>query len=234
MTAKGNKRDVPLKPGQPIFDFYEKLHFHELDEREKLNGKFQLFVTTAAAILGYLMSLINKAAPTCLCDLPLFATLGIFALLIICVSGFFFIRSYTLSSAYSFFPKSKEAEDYRQSLAQYDEENNLKITETNFFKFMLNTLITVSTKNAEMNEIRFKRVRTGNALLVAAIVVTLLASAAYWFSDVKKNDANLSIVIAKPVKIESNVMAQTPSPPPPQPERTIKDQPQKPLPKNKE
>lgn len=42
--------------------------------------------------------------------------------------------------------------------------------------------------------------------LIATILLTLLASAAYGFSDSKKNDENVKVIISQSIKIEGAVI----------------------------
>ena len=202
MAKKGTLTDGHFKAGEPLFEFYEKLHFNEMDAREKLNSKFQIFVTAAVGILGYLFTLLNQTKPLPLNSLPLFALVGILAFVFMLISGYYFIRSYW-GNKYAFFATAKEMDEHRKQLIEYDKQHKQQISEGQFHNDILATLVRISTKNAKMNERRSDWIHSGNYFLIVAIVLTLLASIAFWFSDSKGKSDDVKVRIIEPVKIES-------------------------------
>lgn len=192
-----------VKLGEPLFEFYEKLHFRELDERDKLNSKFQIFVTAAVALLGYLLHLLNSSSPFPISNLPVYALFCLQAFGYVLISGCYFIRSYW-GNTYSVFSTPSDLESHRAELVNYDNQYEQDISERNFNTAIREQLVRISTKNAKVNNERAERVHSGNYFLIVAIIFTLIASISFWFSDSKIKPDNGKIVIIQQRPIEGN------------------------------
>ena len=101
---------------EDVFAFYEKLYFHEIDSREKLNARLQIPLTLIVSFAGVLIFLLQNYwhqgfSATALGFLSLFA-LSLIALII---ATYYFVRS-CFGNTYSFLPDAQSTEEYRQKL----------------------------------------------------------------------------------------------------------------------
>lgn len=212
---------------------YEKLYFHEIDAREKLNARLQTPLTLIVSFVGVLAFMLQNyehlgfstAAIVFLLLLGLATTALAFA-------TFFFIRSW-YNNTYSFVPAAIETELYRETLkktyAQY--EDGEQLAAEHFSDYLMNYYVQASSENTKCNDRRSIYLHKTSGALIATAAVAFLAFIAFYLGGLDKSKINKAteVSIISPVTINGGHMADTPSkpapppPPPPPPMRQIRE-----------
>lgn len=209
----------------PLFGFYERLSYHQIDLRDKLYVRFQIFLVGAIPLLGYLGTLLCKTEPSSIAALPSFALIAISSLASLLISSFCFILSYC-APKYSFMAYAKNIEEYRK---------HPSITLKDFRSYLLEDLIDTCSKNAQINDRRSKQILIGNIFFAASIVLSLVASINYWYKGYHKVEPIYKIEITNATKGEPDLMSSKPSQPKPTnpkkplrpPQREVRETPSK-------
>lgn len=198
-------------------DFYEKLYFHEIEVRGKVEARLQVPLTLFAivfAMFGYLgndVIVLEKHPMNEFFWIPF----G-FSVLSFIVSVFFFVLAWHWSTRYRLLATAAKLEEYyHQTLEKYIKDDPAKArqwTKEAYSEYMLNTLKSCATANSVTNVKRAFFIYCCNTALLFSAVLAVFCFYPYYDAI---HQANQEIV----------EMTERPAPPPPPPERDVRGQP---------
>ena len=175
-----------------VFQLYEKLYFHEIESREKLNSRLQTPITLIVSFVGVLAFLLQNYGHRGFSTAAIvFSVLIISSSVALTVATVFFIRSW-YNNTYSFLPAAQLTENYRQSLIKLYEpyENGAQLASDYFSDYVMEYYIRNSSANTECNDRRSIYFHKTNGALIVTAAVTFLAFLAFFFGGLDK--ANIS------------------------------------------
>jgi hypothetical protein len=187
--------------------FYEKLYFHEVDGRDKIQGRLQLSLTVLLVVGGALVFLIQNFDYQAGAWTPIrlmfafFVCAGSVALVCAIV---FFINAF-LTSGYYFLPDSSQTADYKQVLdrtyAKYGERE--KLISDAMDQYLVGYYIEYAAFNTRANDRRGAYVHLCNGATIAAAVLFIFAFLAFYFGDLDKGKIKrpTEVTISKPFDV---------------------------------
>jgi|TARA_R100001129_G_scaffold66309_2_gene45282 hypothetical protein len=146
-----NTMDVEERRG-----FYEKLYFHELEVRDKIEGRLKLPMASFVITSGMAVYLYNSLLNTCLgADNNLLSGLYLGGLLFLAISIYFFIRAW-FGYTYKMIPDTVSLENYYQEiLEKYSKaspSDAIDWTSEAFSEYLLTTFRDYSAHNTVNND----------------------------------------------------------------------------------
>jgi magnesium-transporting ATPase (P-type) len=221
-----------------VFQLYEKLYFHEIDSREKLNSRLQTPLTLIVSFVGVLAFLLqNYGHKGFSITSNLFFFLIFLSTVALTFAAVFFVKSW-YNNTYSFLPSAQVSEDYRQTLIKLYEpyENGAQLASDYFSSYVMEYYIRYSSANTLCNDRRSIYLHKTNGALITTAAVAFLAFLAFFFGDLDKAHINkpTEISIVSPVTFIGGNMPDQPNsdqltkvapppPPPPPPPRQIRE-----------
>lgn len=200
-------------------DFYEKLYFHELEVREKIEGRMQIPLTIFAiafAMIGYLARE-SVLLRTHSID-SLFWGLFVAAIATLLIAMAFFVMA-SYGYKYRNLPTTRAIDDYFDNmLATYKEVSPAdarRWTNSEFNKYLLATFRDYGTINTINNDKKATYIHRCMSALFASIILSA-ASFFPYYNEVYQS------------KMEATSMANerpAPPPPPPPPPRDVRGEP---------
>jgi hypothetical protein len=171
-----------------IFQLYEKLYFHEIDAREKLNSRLQIPLTLIISFVGLLAFLLQNykhhgfSAP-----MFFFFVLIVVSYVALALATFFFIKSWW-NHTYSFLPSAQVTEDYRLALIEYYEnhENNMQLVSEYFSDYLMTHYIRCSSANTARNDLRSVNLHKTNGTLIVTAIIAFVAFLFFFFGNLDK------------------------------------------------
>ena len=159
--------------------FYEKMYFHELAERDRLDDRFRtllVFVGIVFAIIGYLFNTVVMSPETS--PLLFWVIYGL--------AGVAFVAAITCylkawhSQYYVAFPILQNIEQYIDQTREHyqsdhDELTSAQWTNEAFGEFMRQSFIDHASFNAMANENKRFWLYYGNSLIISAFVFSVMA-----------------------------------------------------------
>lgn len=208
-----------------LLELYEKLYFHEIEVREKLNERLQAPLTLIIAFVGVIAYLLQNYEHKEFTTTSLIF-LGVVGATSVCVavSIYFFIRSW-YNNLYSFLPSANETEKYRKVLLnQYATYPNGEELANGYFKdFLSNYYVSCSTINAVSNDYRSAYVHKTNARLILTALLGFSAFLVFYIGGLDRTRKPTEVTLLNPIHVIQGVPmntingVQTPQPPPPLP-----------------
>lgn len=212
-----------------LFQLYEKLYFHEIEAREKLNSRLQTPLTLVISLIGALAFLVqNYAHQSDSAWAALFILFASAAACALAAALYFFIRSW-MGTEYFFLPPAIESEAYRKQLITHfaPYETNGELSSAAFTEYIMDYYVKYSSKNTDANDSRSLRIHKTNVSIVAAAVFSFFAFLVFYFGDFDKENSRkpTEISIVQPVAVKGEIMsiAKPPPPPAPPPPRQIRE-----------
>lgn len=217
-----------------VVALYEKLYFHEIDSREKLNSRLQTPLTLIVSFVGVLAFMLQNYVHQGFSMYAIAFLLLIFlsATALVC-AALHFVRSW-YNNTYSFLPSAHETECYRQTLINFYEpyENGEQLASDYFSDYLMDYYVRYSSANTECNDRRSIYLHKTNGALIATALIAFLAFLVFYFGGLDK--ANITkateVSIVTPVTLNGGIMsneppkkANPPPPPPPPPPRQIRE-----------
>ena len=213
-----------------LFEFYQKLYWHDIEAREHLNNRLQIplgIIVALAGLLGFLLQ--NYEHKTLDWTTGSFigflatASVGlVIATTLLVLSGY--------RHEYSFVPEASVMELHRISLENYYATYpNLGLSAADAFNdYLLKHYIDYSSTNTRINDKRSERLHQTNTAIIGTAVVLVAAFLLFYFGRLDKNheDKTVKVLITSPVVMKGAVMSQSqnpPPPPPPPPARVVRD-----------
>lgn len=199
------------------FQLYEKLYFHELERRDKINARLSLPLAAILANVGLLSFMLNSA------DRPHGQFLAVSFWLLFCASsaallvGAWFFRKAWFGHTDKLLPTAAQIEAYHDQLSKTYEEfaNSQELVKEHFGNFLFDYYRRFSSANAINNDQRSYNIYRANASLTLAVLLALSAAIPFYVTH----------TVVQPHSTESIAMTDPkapPPPPPPPPERLVK------------
>ena len=188
-----------------MLGLYEKLYFHEIDARERLNSRLQTPLTLIISFIGvFAFMLQNFEYQGCSWPTVFFLFILACGAFFLVAATFFFIKSWH-GNEYEFLPAAEKTEDYHSALVDlytpYDDGE--KITAQHFDNYIREYYIKCSSANTKCNDLRSICVHKTNTALIATAVLVFSAFLVFYFGKLDK--ANLKkpteVIVVAPIKI---------------------------------
>lgn len=219
---------------------YEKLYFHEIDSREKLNARLQLPLALIVSFIGALAFMLqNLESKSVSITSVIFYFLLAFSGMALIAAVYFFVRSW-YNNTYEFLPSAKYTDEYLNTLIKTYEPFERKdvLVEQYFSDYLYTYYIKCSSANTECNDRRSVYLHKTNTALICTAVLAFIAFIVFHFGDIDTSHAKkvAEVKIIAPVEIKGDPMSQKsnteppqssqetpPPPPPPPPARLIRE-----------
>ena len=166
-----------------LFRFYEKLYFHEIDMRDKLNGRVPVLLFVLVALIGFLGYMLKSTAVAG----PSLAMIAFWPLYLVSVvftgaSILFLVRSWH-GSAYLFLPSAAATEQYRLELEQTYQayEQCDQLVQEHMMSYLYTYFVNLSSANAESNEVKSANLHRAGQYMVYAAVFAFIAFIPFHF-----------------------------------------------------
>jgi len=169
-TRPSRQEEKTVQPGDPLFKFYETLHYHQIDVRDKLHTKFQIFLVAAIPLIGCIITMMKATPPHPFLSMPFSCVLNLLALLYLFCASFFFVSSY-IGKKYFFMGYAIDIDEYRK--------HDL-VPKKEFEVFLLEDLISTTSKNQLVNDKRSKEIFIGNCFTIVAVCLVIIAFILSW------------------------------------------------------
>lgn len=185
-----------------LFDFYEKLYFHEIDVREGLGARLQIpmaIIVSLVGVLGFLIINSDKKVAFANWLFIGFLCLSATTLVVACI---LFVRSW-FGYTYAFLPSSNDTEEYKELLYKTyrNEANASALVEGFTHDYLCKEFIKCATVNTACNDRRALNLHRTNGSLIIATVFVALCFLVFFLGDLDRIDKPTEVVIAKPVDI---------------------------------
>lgn len=219
---------------EDVFGFYEKLYFHEIDSREKLNARLQIPLMLIVSFVGVLAFLLQNYwhqgfSASAVSFLSLFAL----SFIALCIAAYYFVRS-CFGNEYSFLPDAQSTEEYRQKLCDLYKPyaSGTQIASDHFSDYLMSYYIQRSTENTNCNDRRCISLHRTNYALIITAAFTFFSFLSFYLGGLEKADKKF---IAQPSTInlitlngdcmpnETSKNSTPPPPPAPPPPRQIRE-----------
>lgn len=218
-------------------ELFEKIHFHEIDGRDKVNQRLQLPLVTFLALAGFIGQMLQNVQRSYDGVIAtwfwLFLGLASFGLLI---ATYFFIRS-LVGQTYSYLPYPEDWYKHQKDCIELykDYDNADALVAAAIKKNVVDTYIKCGTKNGALNAEKASYVFWILRTLIITALFTFAAFAVFYFGKLDKNLNHQvhKVEISTPVIFKGDAMTtQKPPPPPPPapPTREIREDRAKPNP----
>lgn len=187
--------------------FYEKLYFHEIDARDKIQGRLQLSLTLLLAVIGavvFLFQNFDYQAGAWTALRWMFAFFFCVGAVLLVVAMVFFVKAF-YNNAYYFLPDSKQTAEYKQILertyAEYPQRDQL-VSEA-MDQYVIGYYVEYAAFNTRANDRRSAYVHLCNGAVVGAGVLFIGAFLAFYFGDLDKGRIKpaTEISISKPIDV---------------------------------
>jgi hypothetical protein len=201
---------MKIESANPLFEFYEKLYFHEIDMREKLSARIQVPLAVFISLVGALAFMLQNYEDTVHNQASYFFILFLAASsLALLVSLYFFIRSW-YGHTYSFLPTAQKTESYREELCKtYNEyEDGKTIAENHLDEYLCNYMITCSSINTEVNDARAWYFHKLSGWLIIVALLLLISFLFFHFGHLDKGHQTktLQMRIINPIDPSGNLI----------------------------
>jgi hypothetical protein len=188
-----------------IFELYEKLYFHEIDVREKLNARLQMPLALIVSLIGALAFMLQNYAFQISLLSSLFLFLLICAFLCLTWAIYYFVRSW-FGNEYCFLPSAKATRDYHAQLKTLYKEfaKREQIVAFYFRNYISRYYVDCSSKNTECNDRRSAYVHKTSGAIIFTAVIAFFAFMTFYVGKLDKSYVKkpAEVVIVKPVEIK--------------------------------
>ena len=187
--------------------FYEKLYFHEIDARDRIQGRLQLSLTLLLAVTGavvFLFQNFDYQSGAWTAPQWTFAFFFCFGTVLLVVAMVFFVKAF-YNNAYYFLPDSKQTAAYKDLLdrtyAEFTERERL-ISEA-MDQYLIGYYIEYAAFNTQVNDRRSAYLHLCNGAVVGAAVLFIAALLAFYFGDLGKGRIRpvTEISVTKPIDV---------------------------------
>jgi hypothetical protein len=171
-------------------ELYEKLYFHELDRRDKINERLSTPVGALVATTGIVTYLLNGNAR--ISDQTYLVLFWLFLVAAVCalLAGGWYFRNAWFGHTDRHVATAAEIEDYHSKLeATYkDQPDAAALVDGHFEDFLLDTYRRSATTNATNNDQRSTALYYAGIWLTSAVVLSLLSTIPYYLGKAPEND----------------------------------------------
>lgn len=188
-----------------LFDFYEKLYFHEIEIRSDMSNRLQIPFAILFAIANIGSYIISHSDFTYKCSISyIYYFLLIISTIFFALSGYYFIRV-LVGNKYHFLPQANVMEQYRMAILEYYEKNkNIPDNSQNDFKrYLYETYNDCSSKNTITNDKRSYFIFKCNEFLICCTITLAVAYMILICSGINKDnhDKIYKVNIQRPVEV---------------------------------
>lgn len=165
--------------------FYEKLYFHELENREKLSARLQLslgLLTLLAGVFAYMATRYNAKAVVAFGVDDAFFLLTALALILLGTGAWFFVKAFW-GHDYHCLPTATTIEDYRKTLGitYRDFADGDALASDHYRDFLIKYFAECASSNAGVNGARADFLHRSNGCILVAIPFAVLAAMTFIF-----------------------------------------------------
>ncbi|MEO5347699.1 MAG: hypothetical protein H7834_15170 [Magnetococcus sp. YQC-9] len=188
MNADPETKPVHPVEDKEIFQLYERLYFHEIDVREKLNYRLQLPLALIITLLGVLGSFIQHFHHHQFSYFEIGFWLFFFISTAMLGRAIFFFSKAWINNSYFLLPTSREIDKYRKSFVDLfkDHHQGQVLTRNGFSQYLIHSYIENASINADCNVRRSGYLnRTGMTLIITAILL-LITVFFFYFGEINK------------------------------------------------
>jgi hypothetical protein len=182
-------------------ELYEKLYFHEIDARERLNARLQMplsLIIALAGVLAYLLQSFDFAFASAAAYF-FAALLTLTAIALLC-GGFHFVRA-AWGQDYLFLPYAQETADHWNDLKKYDERYGTSVSRQLLSEYVERYFVAGATANAKSNDFRSLQLHKTSKYLIATSVLALLAFVTFVSGDLGRKSGPTQVLLAEPVEV---------------------------------
>ena len=170
---------------EELYKFYEKLYFHEIDSREKINSRLQIvlaIIVGQISIVGYILKSFDKYEFSFIVFL-----LGV-TLVFLGLAIMRFVFSW-YNYEYEFLPTAKDTEDYRDTLLDTykDFDNCDYLVEDALKNYIYNYFIECSTRNTLNNDTRSVNLHKTASNLIISFCLSAITIGILFYNNVNIN-----------------------------------------------
>ncbi len=174
--------------------FYERMYFHELDNREKLTARLQLslaILTALVALLAYIVSRTTLQSGPGPFAVAAFLVSFASSTATLSASAWFFIRA-LWGHSYECLPVATEIEKYRELLAETykDYPDGDSLTATHHKRFLVRYFAECASVNASVNQRRYELLHDCVSCTVYALPALVLLGLVFRFGGFESRIAN--------------------------------------------
>lgn len=199
---------MKIRHTSPLYNFYEKLYFHEIDAREKLIGRAQVPLVIIISMTGVIAFMLQNYEKTTYNLISIFFIIFLaFGSLVLLLSVYFFIQAMH-GHTYKLLPKAEETESYKEKLhdTYKDYKNGKAIAEGHLDEYLCKYMIECSSTNTDVNDKRAWYLHKLNGCLIATALLLLLSFLFFYFGDLNKDNKikTMQVKIINPIGINGN------------------------------
>jgi hypothetical protein len=204
---------------EKLFEFYEKLYFHEVEARESIANRLQMPLAILMSMLTLYAYLLQGLS---LNSSNLVLLTFFFSLL---CSIYFFVKSSLhfrdafFGSTYELLPTAAVSEEYRQTLLkQYESftgkggkggSESCDVLVCRYFsQYLYERYIRTTTNNSNVNDLRAHNLHMCNSYIIKNTLPLLITFLLFSFGGLNKSEheKEVNVVISKPVKLEADFL----------------------------
>jgi len=173
-----------------LFNLYEKLYFHEIENRDKITSRLQLPLAIFISIfsmLGFMVRNINYELNNSL--LITYFILLTLSIIPVTIGIYYFIRGF-FGHEYEYIPNALKTEEYNIKLHNtYKKfESGDNIAEGHLRDYLYRDYYECSSKNSEVNDNRSLFIHRSNFFIIVSILPLLITFLIFTFASVDKNN----------------------------------------------
>ena len=184
-----------------LFDLYEKLYFHEIEMRDRLNGRLQISLILLLTLGGFLAFMLRRMFFTAF-SLPftIFLILYLLATISAVLAIVFFIRSWQ-GHEYALLPSAERTEEYRRELikAYGDFSDHENLIEKYMRQYLYKYYIECSSINTEKNDQKSYKLHLANKFIISSVILAIIAFIPFYFGGLDSSSAPQAIRIIEPI-----------------------------------
>jgi Na+/phosphate symporter len=187
--------------------FYEKLYFHEIDARDKIQARLQLPLTLLLAVLGAVVFLFQNfdyqlgpwTAPR-----VMFVFFFCSGVVVIAFAMIWFVKA-LYNHSYYFLPDSRTTANYKKSLDELYENwpERDRLVSDAMDGYLCKYYIEFASFNTQVNDRRSAFIHLCNGAIIGAAVLFIFAYLVFYFGDLDKSKIQkpAEVSITKPIDV---------------------------------
>jgi len=187
-----------MESKKTLRELFEKLYFHEIEAREKINGRLQLPMVLIISMLGAIAYMLQNLQRSYIdiWTILFLATLAATAVFL-CIAIYNFIRSW-FGNTYDFLPTPIDSSEYLNLLnttyAEFDEKNQL--IDQYLDEYLYDSYIHCATKNASCNDKRSIYLHKSHGYIITTSVSLLICFIVFYFGSLEKKPSKDPIQVS--------------------------------------
>ena len=197
---------------EKLFDLYEKLYFHEIDVRERLNSRLQIPLAIIALLFGFLAYMLqNKCSRIGTFPETIFWVFLSLSFIMVCFCILFFILS-LYSFKHKLLPSAISTDQYKQELIEHykDHEDPEKLVKKYLKQYLYDYYRDFSSENTIINDRKSFYLHVTNLFLIISLIFSFFTFIPYYFWNLDKSNfvEPLKVVIESPIIIDNHISGE--------------------------